>query len=374
MKREQEPASRRRNGRGRAFSSPILGAPILSVLWALVPVAALLMSAVAYAQDDAAAKTESAAGHAEKLDLGDTYAEGSTIMPKAISHHARDIDRLFWGIFWLTGITFVIVEGLLVYILIKYRHREGKTKADHFHGSHKLEVFWTVGTALILITIAIVQNDTWSQMKKDVPDTKDALLIRCYGEQFYWYFNYPGADGKFEDAKPWQQNQANDGTKIGLGFREASNDVTLPGKLVVPAGVDVIIELNSMGKYVEADPDGDDPNAFQWTHPVLHSLFIPVLRLKQDLVPYNPGLYWFKVEPNADNGETWADVIGDYEIACAELCGEGHSLMRADFKVVAPEDFAKEVGYDYRTSPRPTEFPPMIHIRDRPPVESEDDE
>ena len=91
-----------------------------------------------------------------------------------------------------------------------------------------------------------------------------------------------------------------------------------------------------------------------YTHPVLHSFFSPHLRLKRDLVPYNEGNIWFEVE--AGKGH----VGKKFEIVCAELCGEGHSKMRADFEVLDEAGLLKALGYDWNAQPA-TEFPEVVH-------------
>ena len=390
-------------------------------------IVAMLLAAPAWAQEksaDAPAAAASAAGPDEAEPKG----KGLFWMPEAISTYGEGVDDLFLLIFWITGIAFVVVEGLMLWFLFRYRNREGREKAHYTHGNNKLEVTWTLATVVVLVFIGVVQlvgDSSWLTIKTGYPE-KDGVVqpgtfvVRVYGEQFAWHFNYPGKDGKFEDQRHSFKSPAN-----AIGLDVPAKDKVLT-KLVVPENVNILIELNSLGKY--------DVNTETYTHPVLHSFFSPNLRLKQDLVPYYPGKIWFKIKegtvgalvakvepgsPAAVAGMKKDDLIvavngkkvhseslggavtrttitleymrggkkakaeaevklpegaaelqavlgvtvkeGEkYEIVCAELCGEGHSNMHAPFLVLSEEDLAKELGYDWKTAV-PAKFPEPVH-------------
>src|SRR5262249_10067103 len=138
------------------------------------------------------------------------------------------------------------------------------------------------------------------------------FLVRVFGEQFNWHFIYPGEDGSFElnhtqDIFPGEN-------PIGLANPKAD---VYKQALFVPVNTKVVLELNSLPKF--------DQNTQKETPPVLHAFFAPVVRFKQDIVPFHPAKIWFE-----------AKKTGTYEIACAELCGLSHYTMRADFKVMEP--------------------------------------
>ena len=312
----------------------------------------LLLAGPAWAQEEAA--PEGAAAPAEGVAAPAEAAEvpGKFWMPDAISTYGQGVDDLFWLIFWITGIAFVVVEGLMLWFLFRYRNREGREKAHYTHGNNKLEVSWTLATVAILVFIGIIQlqgDAGWLKIKSEkLPMTASeeggeldqidpgTFVLRVYGEQFAWNFNYPGKDGKFEDQRITYKSTLN---PVGLDAPEKDKILK---KLVVPENVNVLIELVSLGNY-NADSE-------KYTPGVLHSFFSPHLRFKQDLVPFYPGKIWFKVkEGTAAKGEK-------YEIVCAELCGEGHSKMFAPFEVLSEADLAKELGYDWKTAV-PKSFP-----------------
>ncbi len=246
-------------------------------------------------------------------------AERGLLLPEAISEHAERIDELFWIIFWLTGIVFVGTEGLLLYFIFKYRAKEGG-KAHYTHGNYKVEVIWTAIPAFILIALAAFQFNTWTEIKdpEKFPTADDgAIQVHVLAQQFSWNFRYQGPDGEW-------------GT---------DDDFTVENQLIVPKDRPVVLQMRSID--------------------VIHSLFMPVLRFKQDLVPGLTITGWFE-----------ANKAGTYEIACAELCGASHYLMRAEMQVLEPDEWDQKIaalskekdGIDYESPTqnfrfwRPSEF------------------
>lgn len=204
----------------------------------------------------------------------------------AVSTFAGPIDRLFMVVLIVTAVAFVLVEGTLIVFLIRYRHREGR-KAHYTHGNRKVEVAWTVVPGLFLFGLAVFQYNTWQEAKIEFPPEGQAQLVRVSANQFEWNASYPGADGE-------------------LG---TDDDLIAPINILhFPVGVPVIVHLES--------------------EDVLHSFFIPVLRVKQDAVPGRPNRVWFQ-----------ATQAGQYELACAELCGLGHYRMRGLVTLESRADF-----------------------------------
>lgn len=203
-----------------------------------------------------------------------------------ISTFGSEVDLLFFVVLAVTGVAFLLVEGVLVAFLIRYRHREGR-QAAYIHGNRRVEVLWTVVPGLMLFGLAIFQYGTWTRIKIDLPDEANAVVLEVEGKQFEWLATYPGPDGQ-------------------LG---TDDDIIAPPNVIhVPVNQPVIIRLTA--------------------REVLHSFFVPVLRLKQDAVPGMTIPVWFE-----------ATQTGTYEVACAELCGLGHYRMRAFLTVESEADF-----------------------------------
>jgi len=206
-------------------------------------------------------------------------------LPEGVSSYAGDIDWLFRLILWITGVIFVVVELLLVYFLVRYRRRPGQ-KARYTHGNNRLEVIWTIVPAVICVVLALLSRRLWADIKQRMPE--DAMQIEVTAEQFAWNIRYPGPDGK-------------------LG---TSDDILTLNQLHFPVGKKVVVSLHSKD--------------------VIHSFFLPEFRVKQDAVPGMTTKVWFD-----------ASRVGNWEIACAELCGLGHYRMKGFLTADSPEDFEK---------------------------------
>ena len=203
-----------------------------------------------------------------------------------ISTFGSEVDLMFFVVLVVTGVAFFLTEGVLIYFLIRYRHREGQ-KAIYIHGNRRVEILWTVIPGLMLFGLAVYQYGAWTRIKIDRPDESDAVVISVESDQFEWFAMYPGPDGELETA----------------------DDIEAPINVIhVPVNQPVIIRLSSRD--------------------VLHSFFVPVLRLKQDAIPGTIFPIWFE-----------ATKAGEYEIVCTELCGLGHYRMRGRLTVESEADF-----------------------------------
>lgn len=208
-------------------------------------------------------------------------------LPENVSTFGAEIDYLFYVIYYITGAVFILVTALMVLFLIMYRRREGR-RALYSHGNTALEITWTVVPAVILVVLSFMSASTWAKVKRHAPPSD--FQIQVTAKQFNWEIVYPGPDGKFGTADDFQ----------------AENDIHVPVKKTVH----VILSSKD----------------------VIHSFFLPNLRVKQDAVPGRDILVWFE-----------ATKPGKYELPCAELCGFGHSGMRGWLYVDTPERFAQWV-------------------------------
>jgi cytochrome c oxidase subunit 2 len=206
-------------------------------------------------------------------------------LPVDVSTFGRDIDSLFYLIYYITGATFILVTALMILFLVLYRQREGR-RAIYSHGNTTLEIVWTVIPAAILVVLSFMSVSTWAKVKRFAPESDFELQVTA--KQFNWEVAYPGPDGK-----------------LGTG-----DDVMFDNDLHVP--VNKVVRIHLLSK------------------DVIHSFFLPNLRLKQDAVPGRNILVWFE-----------ATQTGKYELPCAELCGFGHSGMKGWLYVHTPEEYAK---------------------------------
>lgn len=194
--------------------------------------------------------------------------------------------NLIVPVFWVAAVVFLIVEGGIVVIAIKYRHRKGRDQIPaQIHGNTKLELGWTILPALVLAgvmvpTVAVI----WDLAK---PPGPDALNVTVHGYQWWWGFEYT------------DQNMT---TNMGSGHPLWTADV-----LVIPVDRPIYLTLESDGGVGEE---------------VIHSFWVPRLAGKQDVVP-----------GRSNHITLAADQPGTYWGQCAEFCGLQHGRMR--FRVVA---------------------------------------
>ncbi len=228
-------------------------------------------------------------------------------LPRNVSNFGHEIDFIFYVILWLTGVTAVLVFSTMIYFIVKYRARAG-VGAIHSHGNNTLEVVWTTIPVFIFLALAIYGNEMWTRMRMETPPN-DALQLAVVGEQFGWNLRYPGPDGKL--AKMDAQKVGKDNPfGVDPNDPDGRDDFTTYNDMVIPVGKAVRLHLGSKD--------------------VIHSFYVPEFRLYQDMVPGRVyDFVWFKT-----------DAIGQFQLACNQLCGQGHYKMFGKLGVVTPEEFA----------------------------------
>jgi cytochrome c oxidase subunit II len=204
-------------------------------------------------------------------------------LPQGISTYSSRIDFLFTLIFWIVVVVWVLVTIAMITFMVRYRTKPGR-KATYIEGNSRLEVLWTTATAVILIALALLSRSTWANIKEHGPPGD--VFYKVTAKQFNWEITYPGPDGK-------------------LG---TPDDVTVENDFHVPVNKVVRFDLTSKD--------------------VIHSFFVPWIRLRQDAVPGRNIHVWFEVTKK-----------GEYEIPCSQLCGFGHSGMKGTLYVQSEEDY-----------------------------------
>jgi cytochrome c oxidase subunit 2 len=195
--------------------------------------------------------------------------------PPTASAYASQIDFLFVSLLVIAGLTVGLVFYLLLFFANKYRHGSNADRSGTTKKTWRFEVSWTVATLLIFVGLAGWGADIYLKLYNP---PADALQIFIVGKQWMWKAQHPG------------------------GQREIN-------ALHVPAGQDV--------RLVMASQD------------VIHSFFIPALRIKQDVVPGRYETMWFR-----------ADKVGRYHLFCAEYCGTDHAHMGGWITVMNPREYA----------------------------------
>lgn len=256
---------------------------------------------------------------------------------QSASAHGGLLDSLFnWTLFF-TGIVFVLTHIMLFWFAYKYRWQEGR-KAQFVSHDNRLEMIWTAIPAIVMTFLVVRGLDAWNMVMSDVNPDEDYMEIEATGQQFNWTIRYPGPDGKI-GTRNYKLTTANN--QLGLDFTDPKTwDDVIPGQeLYLPVGKKVRVRI------IAKD--------------VLHDFYLPHFRVKMDAVPGLPTYFVFTPikttaeyrnelrkydEYNLPADDT--DPTGpkrwekfEYELACAELCGNGHYAMKRIFRVVTQEEY-----------------------------------
>jgi cytochrome c oxidase subunit 2 len=215
-----------------------------------------------------------------------------------------DIDSQFSLTLIITGIAFLFSHLILGYFIFKYKETNPSVK--YSEGNKNLEIGYALGVGVVFIGLAIMSQRIWSKIYFSPSD--NPLQVEATAEQFRWIFRHPSLDNKFGETSLALVNKETNPLGLVLNDPSSKDDIIKISELVIP--VDKPIRL------------------FLRSHDVMHSLFLPNLRVKQDTIP---GML-MKIEFQANK-------IGEYEIACAELCGKDHYRMKGKLIVLSKEDF-----------------------------------
>jgi cytochrome c oxidase subunit 2 len=199
---------------------------------------------------------------------------------------ARIIDNLVNPVFIVAGVVFVIVEFGVLFLVFKFRQRKDDDPDElpgQTHGNFTLEIGWTILPAVLLGVIGFFTLATLFDINNR---PAGPLTVQVTGQQWWWEYAYDtNGDGEYTDE-----------------------DVLTANDLVIPAGVDVNLEIRS--------------------NDVIHSYWIPALNGKKDAVPG-------RTHPLTLN----ADEPGTYVGQCTEYCGLSHGYMRQRVVALEPDEF-----------------------------------
>ncbi|MBI3830345.1 MAG: cytochrome c oxidase subunit II [Planctomycetes bacterium] len=328
------------------------------------------------------------------------------MMPNLISVHGKVIDDQIVLTMYITGVIFSLAQIALAWMIWKYQSKG--QKATYVHGNALVEWASIFGSGVLFVGLNLMGQGVWADMHlKDEP--KGSTEIEVNGQQYKWYYRYPGNDGKFGERSPSLVDDTSQ-NYLGVDFEndKYAKDDVVEGTLRVPYGRDIVVLIRSRD--------------------VIHSFFVRELRVKQDAVPGleikipfkidHDGMLMFKLagvaastlDAKDDSGvnavkaqfeehgiavdtskakikvietpkkrwelstvevshydakKEWTvrysieEEIGElkvykttYESPCAELCGNGHYTMRGEMEVLSPEEYdawAKKASEDAKS-------------------------
>lgn len=242
------------------------------------------------------------------LGIGIVILGARKYLPPVASEHGVGIDAMLIYLLFATGALVIVGHVVLGYFVLRSSRA---VKVDDALPSAKAQKVWSVVPAIAMTLIAeggvlVLGIPVFSQLYTQQPP-EDAVVVEVMGEQFTWNVRYPGPDGVFGRTAPALISQEN---SIGLDTADAASadDIRDLAVIHVPVNRAVLVKLRSKD--------------------VLHSFYLPNLRIKQDAVPGMTIDVWFT-----------PTEVGEFEIACAELCGFGHYQMRGFLNVLSEREF-----------------------------------
>ncbi|MBM3943844.1 MAG: cytochrome c oxidase subunit II [SAR202 cluster bacterium] len=191
--------------------------------------------------------------------------------------------QLFQVLLWVMIVVFVLVEGVLLYTVVKYRRKPGQALPHQTHGNTPLEIAWTIIPTILILGVGGWSVATLFYLDKPPASAGKPLNVTVIGHQWWWEFEYPNADG-------------------------SGKAMSTANELRVPVNRPIYLTLRS-----------DD---------VIHSFWVPKLAGKTDMIPTRTNHMWFM-----------AEETGNYYGQCAELCGAIHALMKFRVRVLSEADY-----------------------------------
>jgi cytochrome c oxidase subunit 2 len=228
-------------------------------------------------------------------------------LPPQAATHAAEIDQMTAVVHWLMLVLFVGWGAFFVFVLFRFR-KSANPKASYTGAKGKIAKGLEIGVAIFEAVLLLVYAiPAWATRVAAFPSENEAVVVRVTAEQFAWNVHYPGPDGQFGRRDVTMVSADN---LIGLDRSDptAKDDIVGINQLNLPVNRPVLIRLS--------------------TKDVIHSFGLVEMRVKQDAVPGLEIPVWFI-----------PDRVGDYEIACSQLCGLGHFRMKGFVSIQSEADF-----------------------------------
>jgi cytochrome c oxidase subunit 2 len=213
----------------------------------------------------------------------------------AVTEQGRSVDSLYGLILIPAAIIFVLVEGLIIWSVIRYRRRDDELPVQT-EGNRNLEIIWTVIPALVVLGVFLLSEQTLGTV--DAKSANPAVIVDVSGHQWFWNFHYEKEDVDVS----------------GVGQRP---------ELVLPTDRSIRFNLTS------AD--------------VIHSFYMPAFLFKRDVIPGVTNSFELTIKDP-----------GTYSGQCAEFCGLGHADMKYAIRAVSGDEYATWVQQQQAAASSPS--------------------
>jgi cytochrome c oxidase subunit II len=225
-----------------------------------------------------------------QTDVSQVDHTPNVLDPRGPSAYAES--NLFWFILIVSTFVFVVVVSVLLYSIIRFRARPGAPEPRQLHGNTKLEIGWTIVPSVILLGVLVMTITTMFQIQQ--PASANTITVNAIGHQWWWEFQYP------------------------------DEHVVTADEMWVPTGTVVHINLISNN--------------------VIHSLWVPQLTGKTDVIPGHDNTMWLQ-----------ADSTGWFRGECAEFCGTQHAHMDFLVHAVSSADYQAWIQQQQAPAAQPTD-------------------
>lgn len=232
------------------------------------------------------------------------------------SVHGKWIEGMFWTTMLVIGFVFVVTQVLLFYYSYRYQYQEDK-KAYYYPHNNKLEIIWTMIPAIVMAVLVFSGWKNWTKITNPAPAS--AVVIEIVGKQFNWLIRYPGKDNILGKVKHTLIDAENE---FGYDYSDpnAKDDIVQPSEVHIPKGRPVLFKIRSRD--------------------VIHDVYQPHFLVQMHAVPGMPTRFWFvPTKTTAEMAEMTHKPDFQYEIACSQICGQGHFGMRMTLIVDEPDDY-----------------------------------
>lgn len=251
------------------------------------------------------------------FSLWEMKVHGAMTLPDAASEHGKNWDSMYMVTFYVTLIVFLATHILLLGFAFKYRHQKGR-KAHFYPHNDRLEIIWTSVPAVVLTLLVVFGWVNWNRMTDPAKQAKDPVIVEVVGRQFSWLVRYTGGDG---ELGPRDYKLINSVNALGVDFTNpSSQDDILPSEIVLPVGKPVKMIFGALD--------------------VIHSAYIPTLRVQMNAVPGMPTFFYFT--PTLTT-EEMRKKIGepkfDYLLYCNKICGSAHYNMSMKVTILSEADY-----------------------------------
>lgn len=241
------------------------------------------------------------------------------LLPKSASAQGEAYDSMLLTTIIVTGAVFFVTQTLLFWFAWKYQDRGEGHKTYFLSHNNKLEIIWTTLPAIAMFLLVAIGLKNWLNFTSEAPS--DAQVVEIVGKQFNWLVRYPGPDGVLGSRDFRKINDVDNVLGLDWNKKENLDDI-------IAQNGELHLVVNKPVKLIIGSRD------------VIHNVGLPHFRFKMDAVPGIVTSIWFT--PTITTKEM-KKITGDqdfvYEIACDQMCGNGHYSMRGTIIVETQEEY-----------------------------------